>query len=118
MTVIPSGALTVSADGRKATLEITALEVIDQPKWPAHDATSTPARLSYRIEWTATEEVAVYDDPAKMFRATGWRAGTRIQASVDVPSTGFKWTSDAMNTSSAAFGFIGEELNGRYLKLG
>ena len=115
MTVIPDGALVVSADGRRASLEINGLEVIDQPMWPAHDAGTTPARLSYRVEWEATDERATYDDPAKLFRATGWRATTRLRATVEIPSTGYRWTSDAMETSRAAFGFIGEEVNGRYL---
>ena len=115
VTVIPSGALTISPDGRRASLEIKALAVIDQPKWPSHDASTTPARLSYRIEWAATDERATYDDPAKMFRATGWRAVTRMQATVEIPSTGYQWTSDPMNTSNAGFGFIGDEVNGRFL---
>ena len=118
MTVIPDAALRVSPDGRRASLEITGLDVIDQPKWPAHDATTTPARLSYRIEWEATDERATHDDPAKLFRATGWRAITRLQATVEIPSTGYRWTSDPMNTSSAAFGFIGEEVNGRFVGAG
>ena len=118
VTVIPPGALTVSADGRRATLEIAGVEVIDQPKWPAHDAATTPARLSYRIEWEATDEAATYDDPAKLFRVTGWRATTRLYATVEVPAIGFRWTSDPIGTSSAAFGFIGEEVNGKFLSPG
>ena len=88
--------------------------MIDRPRWPAHDAEATPARLSYRIEWEATDEPATWDDEAKHFRFTGWRARARLQASVEVPSTGYRWTSDKIGTSSAAFGAIGEEVNGRY----
>lgn len=114
VTSIPAGALLVSADGKRASVEIASLDVIDQPKWPAHDAPATPARLSYRIEWEATNDAAVYDDAAKLFRATGWRATARLRATVDVPSTGFRWTSDPIETSRANFGFIGEEVNGRF----
>ena len=117
MTVIPDGALTVSSDSRHASLELHGVDVIDQPQWPAHDAAATPARLRYRIDWDATDERATYDDPAKLFRATGWRATTRLWASVEVPATGFQWTSDAIETSHAAFGFIGTEINGRYMTL-
>jgi hypothetical protein len=42
------------------------------------------------------------------------RATTRLEASVEVPSLGFSRRSDPMNTSSAGFGVIGEEANGRY----
>lgn len=115
VTVIPDGALTVSADGRRATLEIKDLELIEQAKWPAHDAPAVAARMSYRVEWEATTEPATYDDPTKQFKFTGWRATVRMEASVDIPSTGFSWKSDALATSRAAFGVIGVEANGRYL---
>ena len=114
MTVIPDGALTVTADGRRATLELRDVMVIDQPRWPAHDAEATPARLSFRVEWDATDETVMWDDAAKHFRLTGWRARARLQASVEVPSTGYRWTSDPIGASSAAFGVVGEEVNGRY----
>jgi hypothetical protein len=115
VTVIPDGALTVSEDSKRASLEIRDLEVIDQPMWPALEAPTTPAMISYRVEWEATDERATYVDPTKQFRVAGWRATTRLWASVEIPSTGYRWTSDPMETSRAAFGLIGEELNGRYL---
>ena len=118
MTVIPGGALEVSGDGRRASLELSSVAVIDQPRWPAHDAEFTPARLSFRIEWEATDERVTWDDRAKMFRVTGWRAATRLHASVEVPSTGFRWTSDPIASSRAAFGVIGDEVNGRYYTAG
>jgi len=55
-SAIRQWALTMSADGRRALLEIRDLEVIDQPMWPAHDAATTPAIISYRVEWEATDE--------------------------------------------------------------
>lgn len=115
--MIPDGALTVSADGRRATLEITGLELIEQGKWPAHDAPAIAARMSYRIEWEATGEQVRFTDATKQFRFTGWRASTRLEAAVEVPSTGFSWKSDPIATSSAAFGVIGEEANGRYFAM-
>lgn len=118
MTVIPDGALTVSDDGRRAALELTSVSVIDQPRWPAHDAAFTPATMSFRIEWEATDERVTWDDRAKMFRVTGWRASTRLRASVEVPSTGFRWTSDPLEASRSAFGVIGDEVNGRYYGAG
>jgi hypothetical protein len=118
VTVVPDGALTVSGDGRRAALELSSVAVIDQPHWPAHDAPFTPARLSCRIEWEATDERVAWDDRAKLFRVIGWRAVTRLRASVVVPSTGFRWTSDPLESSRAAFGVIGDEVNGRYYAAG
>jgi len=39
-----------------------------------------------------------------------------VEASIEVPSTGFRWKSDAIDTSRAAFAVIGEESNGRYFR--
>jgi hypothetical protein len=37
-----------------------------------------------------------------------------MAATVQVPSIGFTWKSDPMETSRADFAIIGEERNGRY----
>lgn len=111
---IPAGGLTVAPDGRKATLRFTGLSVIDQPRWPALDADARPAKLTITVVWTATDEPVTIDDPAKQFRFRGFRANAQAEARVEVPSIGFSWRSDPLEKSSAAFGVIGEEENGRY----
>ena len=52
--------------------------------------------------------VAVIPDGGLEISADGRRA------ELEVPSIGFRWKSDPLATSSAAFGVIGEEKNGRY----
>jgi hypothetical protein len=37
-----------------------------------------------------------------------------MEAQVQVPSIGFSWKSDALNTSKSDFAIIGDEANGRY----
>jgi hypothetical protein len=37
-----------------------------------------------------------------------------MEAQVEVPSIGFLWKSDSIDTSRADFAVIGEEVNGRY----
>jgi hypothetical protein len=88
--------------------------VIDQPRWPALDARATPATMSFRIEWRSTGEPVTYDDPMKQFRFTGTRAICQLEASVEVPSVGFSWKSDSLDTSRAEFAIIGREVNGKY----
>jgi hypothetical protein len=112
---VPDGALTMGADGRTATLELKDVPVIDQPRWPARDAEATPARLSYRCVWTATDAPVSVHDATKQFAFDGWGATCQLEASVEVPSTGFRWQSDPLGTSRAAFGVIGRETNGRYV---
>ena len=41
-------------------------------------------------------------------------ATAQLEASVEVPSLNFRWKSDSLEMSSAAFGVIGQEANGRY----
>ena len=88
--------------------------VVDQPRWPAIDALGRPARMSFKMVWTATDEKVTYDDPRKQFRFEGYRATAQIEAQVNVPSTGFSWKSDPLSTSQARFAIIGDEVNGRY----
>jgi hypothetical protein len=88
--------------------------VVDEPKFPALDAESTPAILSGRMVCTATDEKIVYDDPYKQFRVAGYRATAQMEVQVSVPSTGFSWKSDPLSTSKANFAIIGDEVNGRY----
>ena len=111
---IPDGGLDVAQDGRSATLRLTRVQVIDQPRWPAPDAEAWPAFMDLTMRWTATDEPLEIDDPAKQFRFRGWKAQCQMAASVEVPSIGFTWRSDAIETSRAAFAILGEEANGRY----
>ena len=111
---MPTGGLTISSDGRHAILELKQITVIDQPKWPAHDALSTPAIMSFRVVWKATDETILIDDKQKHFRFEGYRAIAQAEAAVEVPSLNFSWKSDPIATSKAAFAIIGTEVNGKY----
>ena len=88
--------------------------VVDQPKWPALDAVGTPALMSFKLVWKATDEKILHDDPEKQFRVDGYRASAQLEARVEVPSIGFSWHSDPLETSRADFAIIGNEVNGRY----
>ncbi len=63
--------------------------VVDQPKWPALDAVGTPAIMSFKMIWKATDEKILYDDPEKQFRVEGYRATAHLEAQVKVPSIDF-----------------------------
>jgi hypothetical protein len=114
VTSVPKGGLIISPDGKTATLEMKNVPVVDQPKWPSIDSVGTPATMSFKITWKATDEKVIYDDPKKYFRVEGYLATVQLEAQVNVPSIGFSWKSDPMAESSANFGVIGEETNGRY----
>ena len=90
------------------------IAVIDQPKWPAYDAPFTPATMSLRVVWKATDEKVSIDDKQKHFSFDGYTAIAQAEAEVVVPSLNFSWKSDPISTSKAEFGIIGTEVNGKY----
>ncbi len=96
-------------------IEMRDVPVIDQPKWPAHGAQTSPARMSFKMIFEATDQAITYDDKAKRFRVTGFLATCRMEARVTVPSIGFTWKSDPIDKCPpAAFAVIGDERNGKY----
>jgi len=111
---VPERGLGVSPDGNTFTLEMQNVAVVDQPRWPALDSIATPARMNFKMAWKSTGEPAKYEDASKHFRFTGTRATCQMEAQVEVPSIGFSWKSDPLNTSKCDFAIIGEEVNGRY----
>lgn len=88
--------------------------VRDEPKFPALDAPSSRATMSFKMVVQATDHKIVYDDPLKQFRVDGYLATAQLEAQVDVPSIGFSWKSDPLATSKSSFAVIGNEVNGRY----
>lgn len=95
-------------------LEMKELAIVDQPRWPALDSIATPALMSFKMVWRSTGEPVTYVDTGKQFRFTGTRALCQLQAEVQVPSIGFSWKSDPLESSHAEVAFMGEEVNGKY----
>lgn len=104
-----------SNGARSATIEMQDIPLIDQPKWPAHGAQTSPARMTFKMVFEATDKAVTYDDKARHFRVTGFLATCRMEARVEVPGTGFTWKSDPIDRCPPAdFALIGEEVNGKY----
>jgi hypothetical protein len=88
--------------------------IVDQPRWPALDSLATPARMTFKMVWKSTGEPVLYENPSRQFRFKGTKATCQLEAQIEVPSIGYSWKSDALETSHADFAVIGEEINGRY----
>jgi hypothetical protein len=88
--------------------------IIDQPRWPAMDAETTPAYLDFKLVFKSTEEPVKYDDPARQYRFEGSRAIAQLEASVRVPSIDFTFKTDPLEKSSSDFAVMGTEVNGKY----
>jgi hypothetical protein len=112
---VPMGALRWGNDGKSATIELANVPVIDQPKWPAHGAATSPAVMSFKMTFDATDKAVTYEDKARHFRVTGFLATCRMEARVEVPAAKFAWKSDPIEKCPPAeFAVIGEEVNGKY----
>lgn len=111
---VPEGGLTISDNGDSFALEMRNVRLIDQPGFPKLDSLGTPARMSFKLVCKSTGEPVKFEDASKHFRFTGTRAACQLEAQVEVPSIGFSWKSDPLNTSKSGFGIMGEEVNGRY----
>ena len=70
--------------------------------------------MTFKMVWRSTGERVQYENRSQQFRFTGTRAECQLQAEVHVPSAGFSWKSDPIETSRAGFAVVGEEVNGCY----
>jgi hypothetical protein len=111
---IPKGALEVSENGRTVMLQMKDIELADQPLWPKFHAAMRPAKLSFRLVLTATNEKVTWEVARKQFRFDGHRAKAQLEASVTVPSLNYSWRSEALEKSTADFAILGQEANGKF----
>ena len=114
MVPIPTGAWSSSPDGNIFTLEMKNVPVVDQPRWPAIDSIATPASMSFKMVWKSTGQAIKIEDASKQFRFEGTRALCQMEAAIEVPSIGFSWKTDPLETSKCDFAIMGDEVNGRY----
>jgi len=111
---VPSNGLTFSAKLETATLQISNLPIIDQPRWPAMDAESTPAFLDFKLVFTSTGEPITYENAMQQYRFEGFKASAQLEATVRVPSIDFTFKTDPLEASKCDFAVMGTEVNGKY----
>jgi len=93
---------------------MTNVPIINQPRWPAMDAESTPAFLGFKLIFRTGDEAVLYEDPMRQYRFRGFKAVAQLEAEVRVPSIDFTFKTDPLETSKADFAVIGTEVNGKY----
>ena len=103
-----------SADGKVATLQMANVPIIDQPRWPAMDAESTPAFMDFKLVFKVTGQPVSYEDPMRQYRFQGFKADAQLEATIRVPSIGFTFRTDPLETSKSDFAVMGDESNGKY----
>jgi hypothetical protein len=111
---VPSSGITFSSDDKTATVQVSNAPIIDQPRWPAMDAESTPAFLDFKLVFKATDEPVKYENAMQQYRFEGFKANAQLEATIRVPSIDFTFKTDALETSRADFAVMGTEVNGRY----
>lgn len=95
-------------------LQLKDIPIIDQPRWPAIDAESTPAFLDFKLVFKSTEESVKYEDASRQYRFEGFKATAQLEAAVRVPSIDFTFKTDPLEDSSCDFAVMGTEVNGKY----
>ncbi|HEY2424184.1 MAG TPA: hypothetical protein VGH55_08770 [Chthoniobacterales bacterium] len=96
---------------------MTNVPIIDQPRWPAMDAETTPAFLDFKLVFKSTDESVKYEDPTRQYRFEGFKAVAQMEATVRVPSVGFTFKTDPLESSNCDFAVMGVEVNGRYYEM-
>jgi hypothetical protein len=111
---VPSAGLTFSGNQRTATLQLTGVPIIDQPRWPAMDAETTPAFMDFKLVLVVGNEPVQYEDPTRQYRFDGHKARAQLEATIHVPSIDFTFKTDPLETSQCDFAVMGAEVNGKY----
>jgi hypothetical protein len=111
---VPSDGLTFSAEGNTATLQMTNVPIIDQPRWPAMDAETTPALLDFKLVIRAGDEPVIYEDPTRQYWFEGFKAVAQLEAAIRVPLLDFTFKTDPLGSSNCDFAVMGTEANGKY----
>jgi hypothetical protein len=114
VTPVPSDGVTFSADDKTATLQMTSVRIIDQPRWPAMDAETNPAFMDFKLVFKSTDEPVKYEDPTRQYRFEGFKASAQLEATIHVPSIDFTFKTDPLETSKTDFAVMGSEVNGKY----
>ena len=96
---------------------MTKVPIIDQPRWPAMDALSTPAFMDFKLVLGATDEPVKYEDPTRQYRFEGFKANAQLEAAIRMPSIGFSFKTDPLETSKSDFAVMGTEVNGKYYEV-
>jgi hypothetical protein len=114
VTPVPTSGLTFSADGKTATLRMSGVHIIDQPRWPAMDAATNPAFMDFTLVFKAGDESVKYEDPARQYRFEGVKASAQLEAAIRVPAIAFTFKTDPLEQSKCDFAVMGAEVNGKY----
>ena len=112
-------ALHVSDDGRRAVLDVEDIQVIEN--YVLFGPNSTPAALSFHIEWQATDPfvdrgkdaTVPPTDPAAFLARF---AVARSTAEFEVSEFGFSFRSDPGVSTDQGFAEVGRERNGAFLR--
>jgi len=93
---------------------MTDVPIIDQPRWPAMDAETTPAFMDFKLVLKTTDEPVKYEDQVRQYLFEGFKAKGQLEAMIRVPSIDFIFKTDPLETSSTDFAVMGSEMNGKY----
>jgi hypothetical protein len=117
IVVLPADTVDVDLDAGTATLEVHDLHVTDDYTFEnsvLHNLgrPSTPAVVSFRVVWTATGGVNVFDNAAQQFRGEFRNASAQMEYSARAGK--FEFQSDPLASSTTVAAELGRESNGSF----
>jgi hypothetical protein len=77
----------------------------------------TLSARDFKLVFKSTDESAMYEDPTRQYRFEGFKAVAQLEATVRVPSIGFTFKTDPLESSNCDFAVMGVEVNGRYYEM-
>jgi len=69
-----------------------------KPKWPALAAVATPAIMTFKMIFEATDRAVTYEDKAKHFRVTGLSGNLPDAAQIEVPTANSHGSSEPIGS--------------------
>ena len=61
-----------------------------------------------------TDEPLKYEDPTRQYRFDAFKANAQLEATIRVPSIGFSFKTDPLETSKSDVAVMGTEVKGKY----
>lgn len=111
---MPDAGLSVSADGRLATVRLRDFPVLDVPKFGVSTVPTYAARLDLDLTWRGMGSPLGFTNPKHRYRLRFYRASVQAMMRVTVPEIGFTFISDPPATTETIFAMLGHDQNGMF----
>jgi hypothetical protein len=111
-TELPPGTFEIADDFRRLEIQLTNLEVQDEPKAPLPGPGPFPAIISMKLTLLRKGFEVGFTNPPQQFHLEFSPANASVEFQATTPSLGFSFTSAPAGQSETLFAIMGTEQNG------